>query len=174
MFVSGAFHFHEICRKIKEPTSGLEPLTPAPATSDHSGVAGGCKSCIDKPTSFLSFAQCCTVLRSRWYQIGIRTRPRLNLTPLGIDTIRYPRYILYGHGERDYRYTPSASRSVFCDGARPSLVQAAPWSGPTGRDLSPPVLYRCYPSTNACLALPLLLDLEQERAVLNAHHIDLC
>src|SRR5215208_2837691 len=26
-----------------EPTSGLEPLTPAPATSDHSGVAGVCR-----------------------------------------------------------------------------------------------------------------------------------
>src|ERR687890_668730 len=26
----------------EEPTSGLEPLTPAPATSDHSGVAGVC------------------------------------------------------------------------------------------------------------------------------------
>jgi hypothetical protein len=26
----------------REPTSGLEPLTPASATSDNSGVAGGC------------------------------------------------------------------------------------------------------------------------------------
>jgi hypothetical protein len=28
----------------REPTSGLEPLTPAPATSDNSGVAGVCTS----------------------------------------------------------------------------------------------------------------------------------
>jgi hypothetical protein len=32
------------------------------------GYARGCKSRIDKPVSFLSFARCCTVLRSRWYQ----------------------------------------------------------------------------------------------------------
>jgi hypothetical protein len=34
-------------------------------------VAGVCKSCISKPISFLWFAACCTVLRSRWYQSGI-------------------------------------------------------------------------------------------------------
>src|SRR5215208_427776 len=56
MFVSGAFHFHEICRKIREPTSGLEPLTPAPATSDHSGVAGGCKCRIFRRLSLLRVA----------------------------------------------------------------------------------------------------------------------
>jgi hypothetical protein len=33
MFVSGTCCFYAICRKNKEPTSGLEPLTPAPATS---------------------------------------------------------------------------------------------------------------------------------------------
>jgi hypothetical protein len=27
----------------EDPTSGLEPLTPAPATSDHSGVGGVCR-----------------------------------------------------------------------------------------------------------------------------------
>jgi hypothetical protein len=35
------------------------------------GFAGVCKSRISKPVSLLSFAGCCTVLRSRWYQIGI-------------------------------------------------------------------------------------------------------
>jgi hypothetical protein len=33
--------------------------------------AGVCKSRISKPVSLLSFAGCCTVLRSRWYQSGI-------------------------------------------------------------------------------------------------------
>jgi hypothetical protein len=33
--------------------------------------ARACKTRISKPVSFLSFARCCTVLRSRWYQIGI-------------------------------------------------------------------------------------------------------
>src|SRR5215211_5770406 len=32
------------------------------------GFAQECKSRISKPVSFLSFARCCTVLRSRWYQ----------------------------------------------------------------------------------------------------------
>jgi hypothetical protein len=29
MFVSETFHFYGICRENREPTSGLEPLTPA-------------------------------------------------------------------------------------------------------------------------------------------------
>ena len=29
MFVSGAFPFYEFCRQNMEPTSGLEPLSPA-------------------------------------------------------------------------------------------------------------------------------------------------
>ena len=36
------------------------------------GFAQGCKSPIDKPVSLLCFASCCTVLRSRWYQSGIK------------------------------------------------------------------------------------------------------
>jgi hypothetical protein len=35
------------------------------------GLAQEYKSRIFKPVSFLSFARCCTVLRSRWYQSGI-------------------------------------------------------------------------------------------------------
>jgi hypothetical protein len=42
MFVSVLFRFYGICRQNKEPTSGLEPLTPAPATSVRSVVAGVC------------------------------------------------------------------------------------------------------------------------------------
>src|SRR5919112_3859991 len=36
------------------------------------GCARVCKYRISKPVSFLCLAQCCTVLRSRWYQIGIK------------------------------------------------------------------------------------------------------
>jgi len=36
------------------------------------GCAGACKSRISKPVSLLSFALCCTVLRSRWYQSGVK------------------------------------------------------------------------------------------------------
>jgi hypothetical protein len=59
----------------KVSASGLEPLTPAPATSDRSGVAGVCKPRVDKPVSLLRFAACCTVLRSQWYQSGIKRLP---------------------------------------------------------------------------------------------------
>ena len=55
---------------LGEPTSGLEPLTPAPATSDRSCVAGDCKCRTFRGISFLRLAKCCTVLRSRWYQSG--------------------------------------------------------------------------------------------------------
>src|SRR5918997_3349059 len=66
-----------------EPTSGLEPLTLAPATSDNSGVAGVCsglQSRISKRLSLLRVAACCTVLRSRWYQNGIKTSDSYTLT----------------------------------------------------------------------------------------------
>jgi hypothetical protein len=35
------------------------------------GFARACKSRISKPLSFLCFAPCCTVLRSRWCQSGV-------------------------------------------------------------------------------------------------------
>src|SRR5918994_3089974 len=61
--------------KRREPTSGLEPLTCSLRVCGHvlQGFARGCKSPISKGVSFLCLAQCCTVLRSRWYQSGIRT-----------------------------------------------------------------------------------------------------
>jgi hypothetical protein len=46
--ISGAFHFYRICREKREPTSGLEPLTPAPTTSllayvpTRTGASGNC------------------------------------------------------------------------------------------------------------------------------------
>jgi hypothetical protein len=58
-----------------EPTSGLEPLTPAPATSDQSGVAEACTD-LQNPHSWRVFlALPCPVLHrialpvvSEWYQ----------------------------------------------------------------------------------------------------------
>src|SRR5215203_4676450 len=38
------------------------------------GVAGGCKTRISRRLSLLRIAAYCTVLRSRWYQSGIRSR----------------------------------------------------------------------------------------------------
>jgi hypothetical protein len=36
------------------------------------GFAQGCKSPISKRLSLLLIAACCTILRSRWYQSGIK------------------------------------------------------------------------------------------------------
>src|SRR5215204_5440117 len=52
-------------------------------TSDHSGVAGVCRGLqcrISRRLSLLRVAACCTVLRSRWYQSGIRTSDSDSLT----------------------------------------------------------------------------------------------
>ena len=44
------------------------------------GVAHACKCRIFRGVSFLRVAECCTVLRSRWYQSGIRTSDSYGLT----------------------------------------------------------------------------------------------
>jgi hypothetical protein len=63
--------------KNKEPTSGLEPLTCSlrVITQALQRFARGCKYRIFRGVSFLRLAECCTVLRSRWYQSGISSRP---------------------------------------------------------------------------------------------------
>ncbi len=70
---SGAFRFCEFCRKNKEPTSGLEPLSCSlrVITQALQGLARGCKSRISRGLSLLRVAVYCTVLRSRWHQNGI-------------------------------------------------------------------------------------------------------
>ena len=58
--------------------SRLEPLTCSlrVITQALQGCAGACKYRIFRGGSFPCFALCCTVLRSRWYQSGIRC-PRI-------------------------------------------------------------------------------------------------
>src|SRR5215203_5577416 len=58
-----------------EPTSGLEPLTCSLGVIIYAlqGVAEACKSRISKLLSLLRFAACCTVLRSRWCQSGVKS-----------------------------------------------------------------------------------------------------
>jgi hypothetical protein len=65
-----------------EPTSGLEPLTCSLRVIIHAlqGFAQACKSRIFRRLSLLRIAPCCTALRSRWYQIGIRTSYSYGLT----------------------------------------------------------------------------------------------
>jgi hypothetical protein len=63
-----------------EPTSGLEPLTCSLRVIGHvlRGFAQECKSRISRRLSLLRVAQCCTVLRSRWYQSGIKRLPLMH------------------------------------------------------------------------------------------------
>jgi hypothetical protein len=74
---SWAFRFYGFCRQNTEPTSGLEPLTCSlrVITQALQGCAEACNSRISKRVSFLCLAACCTVLRSRWYQSGIKRSP---------------------------------------------------------------------------------------------------
>src|SRR5919107_4531726 len=44
------------------------------------GFAGDCKYRIFRGVSFLRLAECCTVLRSRWYQSGIKRSDSYSLT----------------------------------------------------------------------------------------------
>ena len=60
--------------KRREPTSGLEPLTCSLRVIHRAllGCAGGCKCRVFRRLSLLSFALCCTVLRPRWCQSGVK------------------------------------------------------------------------------------------------------
>src|SRR5215212_7941222 len=58
--------------EMREPTSGLEPLTCSLRVIGQAlqGFAVACKYPLSKGISLLCLASCCTVLRSRWYQSG--------------------------------------------------------------------------------------------------------
>jgi hypothetical protein len=58
----------------REPTSGLEPLTCSLRVIIQvlQGFARACKSRISRPVSLLRLAACCTVLRPRWCQSGVK------------------------------------------------------------------------------------------------------
>src|SRR3954463_16586162 len=68
-------HCVAIRYKIGEPTSGLEPLTCSLGVIHQAlqRVAGACKSRISRGLSLLGVAECCTVLRSRWCQSGVKS-----------------------------------------------------------------------------------------------------
>src|SRR5215212_1696128 len=59
--------------RADERTRTAYPCSLRVITQALQGVAEACKSRISKPFALLWFAACCTVLRSRWYQIGIKT-----------------------------------------------------------------------------------------------------
>src|ERR687894_598837 len=61
--------------RMGEPTSGLEPLACSLRVSQWvlQGFARTCKSPIPTPVPFPCLASCCTVLRSRWCQNGVKS-----------------------------------------------------------------------------------------------------
>jgi hypothetical protein len=63
----------EICRKKRadERTRTADLISLRVIAQVLQGVAQTCKSLISKPIAVLWLAQCCTVLRSKWYQSGI-------------------------------------------------------------------------------------------------------
>ena len=50
------------------------------------GFAQACKCPISKPLSLLRLAACCTVLRSRWYQSGIKRLPLMHSRSLSLTS----------------------------------------------------------------------------------------
>src|ERR687898_608411 len=58
-------------QRADERTRTADLISLRVITQALQGIAGGCKCRIFRGVSFLRLAQCCTVLRSRWYQIGI-------------------------------------------------------------------------------------------------------
>src|SRR5215204_2749546 len=66
----------------REPTSRLEALTCSlrVITQALQEFAGVCKCRVSRGVFILYLAACCTVLRSRWYQSGIRTTESYTLT----------------------------------------------------------------------------------------------
>jgi hypothetical protein len=71
---SKLFYLEVLVPVHREPKSGLEPLCCSlrVITQALEGCAQACKSPISKRLSLLGVAPRCTVLRSRWYQSGIK------------------------------------------------------------------------------------------------------
>jgi hypothetical protein len=66
--------------RADERTRTADPSSLRVITQALQGCAGDCKCHIFRGVSFLRVAACCTVLRSRWYQSGIRTSDSYSAT----------------------------------------------------------------------------------------------
>jgi hypothetical protein len=70
--IGGLFGLPMPIRESRRADSNRFPLLQLRViTQALQGCAGACKSRISRRLSLLPVAACCTVLRSRWYQIGI-------------------------------------------------------------------------------------------------------
>src|SRR5215218_3465300 len=121
-------------KKNEEPTSGLEPLTCSLRVIHHvlQGVAQMCKFRISRPVSLLCLALCCTVLRSRWCQSGIRCTfsPEFANSKKGISRLPLP------PPQVRRRRPPRESSPVPCATPPPRLALPCPNAqGRCGRQL---------------------------------------
>jgi hypothetical protein len=62
-------------RRADERTRTADLISLRVITQALQGFAEDCKSRIFRGVSFPCLAECCTVLRSRWYQSGIKRPP---------------------------------------------------------------------------------------------------
>jgi hypothetical protein len=69
--VCSAPHRYTELERAEERTRTADPISLRVIGQALQGFAGDCKSRIFRGVSFLRLAECCTVLRSRWYQSGI-------------------------------------------------------------------------------------------------------
>src|SRR5215216_7263507 len=69
--VCSAPHRYTELERADERTRTAYPCSLRVITQALQGFAQGCKCRIYMQLSLLRFAECCTVLRSRWYQSGI-------------------------------------------------------------------------------------------------------
>jgi hypothetical protein len=69
--VCSAPHGYTELQRAEERTRTADPISLRVIGQALQGFAGDCKCCIFRGVSFLRLAECCTVLRSRWYQSGI-------------------------------------------------------------------------------------------------------
>jgi hypothetical protein len=78
------FSFLRVLQQKRRADERLEPLTCSLRVIGQAlqGIAQGCKSRITRLVSFLCCAECCTVLRSRWCQSGVRSS---SITSSGSD-----------------------------------------------------------------------------------------
>jgi hypothetical protein len=75
MFVLGLLLYMEVAGKKRadERTRTADLISLPVIIHVLQGFAQGCECGISKPVSLLRLALCCTVLRSRWCQSGIRS-----------------------------------------------------------------------------------------------------
>ena len=76
--------------RADERTRTAYPCSLRVITQALQGVAEACKSRISKPFSIPRVAACCTVLRSRWYQIGIRSTSSTTFASASREVSRPP------------------------------------------------------------------------------------